>query len=305
MVTPTVSIVFPILNGASYTLHYLKSIQSLNYPLDKLEVIIFDNGSSDNSEKIIKKNYPNIGKASLKVSIIRSKKNLGFAKAVNLALQRARGEYFFITNNDVLLGKNSISDLVSYLWQNPEVGIVGPKIYNLNRPKEILGRPLFYHFAIGAFTQGKATEESKEVDWVQGCGLCIAKSLWQTLHGFDEGFFFIGEELDLCLRAKHLGFKVVYFPKATIWHAGGATINNPNLQYFRYYQGYKSKFRLIIKHGSLFEVISALFFQLFLFTPYRSLILREKSFIPLVKALYWNIKNITKTLSARQKIDYA
>lgn len=305
MVIPTVSIVFPILNGIGDTLRCLKSIQVLNYPLDKLEVIIFDNGSSDNSAKIIKKNYPQVGKAFLRVRIISSKKNLGFAKAVNLALQKARGKYFFITNNDVLLGKDSILDLVSYLLQNSEVGIVGPKIYNLNRPKEILGRPLSYHFAIGVFTQGKATEESTAVDWVQGCGLCIAKSLWQTLHGFDEGFFFMGEELDLCLRAKHLGFKVVYYPKATIWHAGGATINNPKLQYFKFYQGYKSKFRLIIKHGSPFEIISALFFQLFLFTPYRSLILREKSFIPLVKALYWNIKNITNTLNARQKIDYA
>ena len=299
MVIPTVSIVFPILNGINYTLRNLKSIQSLNYPPKNLEVIIFDNGSSDNSEKIIKKNCPKAGKASPRVRIIKSKKNLGFAKAVNLALKTAKSEYFFITNNDVILGRDSILDLVSFLIKNPEVGIVGPKIYNLYRPGEILGRPLFYHFAIGAFTQGKATEVPKEVDWVQGCGLCIAKSLWQNLKGFDEGFFFIGEELDLCLRAKHLGFKVVYLPDATIWHAGGATIANPQLQYFNYYQGYKSKFRLIIKHGNIFEVISALFTQLFLFTPYRSLILREKSFTALTRALYWNIKNITKTLSAR------
>lgn len=287
---PNVSLVFPILNGIGDTLNCLKSISNLNYPKNKLEVIVFDNGSQDNSATIIKKKYP-------QVKVIQSKKNLGFAKAVNITLKAARGKYFFITNNDVVLEKKSIQGLVSYLEKNPHVGIVGPRIYNLYSKKEVLGKPLYYHFTLGIFTQGQKTNKPVEVDWVQGCGLCISKRLWRKLDGFDEEFFFTGEELDLCTRAKHLGFKVKYLPAATIWHSGGATINQPQLAQFKYLEGYKSKFRLIIKHGNLFQIITAFILQLFLYTPFRTLVLREKSFIPMIQAFSWNFKNLKKNIN--------
>ncbi len=295
METLNVSIVFPILNNLSDTLRCLNSIQNLNFPKNKLEVIIFDNGSTDNSEQIIKRKYP-------KTIIIKSTKNLGFAKAVNRTVKKTRGKYLFITNNDVVFDKNSLNNLVTFLINSPKVGIAGPKIYNLKNKKEILGRPLFYHFSFGTFSQGKVTQNPTPVDWVQGCGLCISKQLWNQLKGFDEGFFFTGEELDLCLRAKYLGYKVIYYPKATIWHGVGATISKPELKDFRYFQGYKSKFRLIIKHGKVYNLLSSLVLQLFIFAPYRLLILKEKSLIPLMKALLWNFKNIQLTLTLKRKM---
>lgn len=294
MAIPTVSITFPILNGINNTLGALKSIQSLNFPKDRLEVIVFDNGSFDGSAEIIKKTYP-------KVKIIKSKKNLGFAKAVNIACQKATGQYLFITNNDVILERNCLRYLIDYLIHHSKTGIVGPKIMDLEKPREVLVKPLYYHFFLGTFTMGKVTKNPVIVDWVQGCGLCISRSLWQKLGGFDEGFFFIGEELDFCLRAKKLGYQITYYPKAILWHFGGATVNKPEMRDFKYFEDYKSKFSLILKHANIAQIISAFFFQFLIFTPYRSLILRERSFLPMIKGLFWNLKNISKSLHERKK----
>lgn len=297
MEIPSVSIVFPILNAASDTIRCLNSIQQLNFPKNKLEVIIFNNGSTDNSEKIIKIKYP-------KTIIIRSTKNLGFAKAINMAAKTAHGNYLFITNNDVVFDKNSLSNLITFLINSAQIGIAGPKIYSLKNKKGVLGHPLFYNFILGTFRQGKAVQKPTIVDWVQGCGLCISKKLWVQLKGFDEGFFFTGEDLDLCLRAKYLGYKIIYLPSAAIWHGDGITIGKPELKSFRYFEGYKSKFRLIIKHGSAPNLLSSLFLQLFIYSPYRLLVLKEKSFVSLLKALYWNFKNIHQTLNLKRKMQF-
>lgn len=292
---PTVAIIFPNYNGGQLPLDCLKSIALLTYPKNKIEAIVVDNGSQDGSDVQIKNLYP-------KVRLIKNAQNQGFAKAVNQAVKFAKSQYLFITNNDVVLDKKCLVLLIEYLLQNPKVGIVGPKIFNLNKPGKVLGRPLSYHFFLGVFTQGPDALTPQEVDWVQGCGLLCSKKLFQDLNGFDEEFFFIGEELDLCLRAKRLGHKIVYLPKSVLWHSGGATIGKVELNSFRFYEGYKSKLRLILKHANIFAIISALFIQLFIFTPYRSIILREKSFSHLIKALIWNFKHISQTFKARRKI---
>lgn len=115
------------------------------------------------------------------------------------------------------------------------------------------------------------------------------KSLWKRLKGFDEKFFFTGEDLDLCLRAKKLGAMTIQIPNVKIIHKDGKTINRSELSYFKYYEGYKSKFRLILKHANLLQIIAAFFLQIFVYTPFRRVFLREKSFGAMIKALLWNL----------------
>lgn len=291
---PSISIIFPNYNGNKINLTtLLRSIQKSAYPKRKITVILVDNGSTDNSILFIKKRFP-------WVNIIKLDKNYGFAKAVNKGVKKSNSEYLFITNNDVFLEKNCLNNLVEYLLTHPQVGIIGGKTYSKNPPDKILYSAYKYHFYTGRFSMSKDVNKIQEADWIPGAGMCCSKLLWEKLGGFDEDFFFTGEDLDFCLRSKHEGYKILYYPKAILWHSDGATINLPEFAYFKYFESYKSKFRLILKYASILQIISAFILQFAVYLPYKTIILREKSAIPLLKAFLWNIKNIKQTLRARK-----
>lgn len=292
---PKVSIIFPNYNGGRLNLDCLQSIEKLNYPKEKIETIVVDNGSTDESDIKIKSKFRN-------VKLIKNKQNLGFAKAINIGAKIAKGSFLLITNNDIIIDKDCVGNLVNFLQKTPSVGIIGPAIYDLKNPQKILGYPLRYHFYLGTFTNLPFINSPQEVDWVQGCSLLCWAKLFKKLGGFDEGFFFTGEELDFCFRAKKIGYKTVYYPNAKIWHAGGTTINQPAMENFKYLEGYKSKFRLLFKHATLLQIATALTLQFLIFTPYRTLILREKSLVPAIRAFIWNLANLPKTFKLRQTI---
>lgn len=288
---PSLSIIFPNFDGDKKDImRLLQSIQDSNYPKGRIEVIIVDNGSTDDSLGIIG-NF----------QLIRNKTNLGFAKAVNQGVKKSIGEYLFITNNDIVLEKNCLNNLIQFLLKHPNVGIAGGKTYRTATHIVIHPAPR-YNFYTGIFKDAKDPEKTQEADWISGSGICCSKALFKKLDGFDEGFFFIYEDLDLCLRAKQKGYKIVYYPKAILWHKDGATINKKEFSFFKYYQGYKGKLRLLIKHASPLQIFTSFMLQIFIFAPYRQIILGEKSFLPLLHALWWNSRRLRETLSLRKKI---
>lgn len=291
---PSISIIFPNYNGNKENLtSLLQSIQKSVYPKQKITVTLVDNDSTDDSVLFIKRKFP-------WVNIIKLGKNYGFAKAVNKGAKKSKEEYFFITNNDVVLEKNCLKNLIEYLLTHPQVGIIGGKTYRMNPPDKILYSAYKYNFYTGLFTMAKDADKIQEADWIPGCGMCCGRPLWEKLGGFDEDFFFTGEDLDFCLRAKYEGYKILYYPKAILWHSDGSTINLSKFSYFKYYEGYKSKFRLILKHASILQISLAFILQFAVYLPYRTIILREKSTIPLLQAFLWNMKNIKQTLKARK-----
>lgn len=292
---PKLSIIFPNYDGdKTYLKTLLKSIMGSNYTKAKIETVMADNGSTNDSVAFVKKSFP-------WVKIITLKENMGFAKAVNIGVKKSNGTYIFITNNDIKLEKDCLKNLVKFLLTNPKVGVVGAKVNDYKNRSKISSSALAYSFLTGSFVMSKKTHRTQEADWVIGCSLCTSKKLWQKLGGFDEGFFFTGEELDFCLRVKYAGLKIVYLPKALLWHVGGLTINRPQLQKLKYFEVYKSKFRLIFKHANILQVISALILQFLVFTPYKTLILREKSFTLMIRALIWNFKNLPVRIKPASK----
>jgi len=293
---PSISVVFPNLNGNKQDLYnLLTSLQKSNYPSKQLEFIMVDNGSTDDSVQYVLKKFP-------EVKIIKLENNCGFAKAVNIGIENARSECVFVTNNDVVLEKECLKNLAEYFIAYPKVGVIGPKVYFRNQPKKIASGALKYNFYTGLFSSDQTNKINQKVDWISGCGMFFSKNIWIKLGGFDENFFFIGEDLDFCLRIKYLGFKVTYYPKAVIWHSDGATVNRPELLYLKYFEGYKSKLRVILKHGNPLQILTSFLLQFAVFAPYRTLILQEKSLIPLYNALIWNIKHLRQTLAARRKL---
>jgi hypothetical protein len=215
---PFVSIVILNWNNAEDTLACLGSVAALDYPAAR--VIVVDNGSTDDSAARIRAAYPD-------VELIETGENLGYAGGNNVGVRHALAqgaEYVCILNNDVIVDPGFLGPLVGALQAEADVGIVGPKVYQLDAPAEIqsAGGILDDKFDVqwrgaGEKDQGQL-DEAAEIDVAHGCALVLRRQLLKALSGFDERFFMYREEVDLCVRAKQVGYRVFYAPQARVWH---------------------------------------------------------------------------------------
>jgi len=213
-IQPLVSIIIVNYNGESYLLKCLNSIMSNNYK--NFEIILVDNKSKDDSVKLARKNHPD-------VSIIELDKNYGFAKPNNIGAKKAKGDLLYFLNNDTIISKNSIEELVKVL-QNLEIAICqslllhhdnsidssGDYINNLGIPYSSKENPLEMCYILSA----------------RGAAMMIKKSVFWELLGFDEKFFASFEDVDIGWRAWLWGHKVALVPKSIVYHTGGATVRN-------------------------------------------------------------------------------
>lgn len=297
---PHVTIIFPNFNGGSEPIECLSSIYILNYPRDHIEIIIIDNGSTDGSLKKIKKQRSKIKNTGMKLKVIENNKNFGFAVAINQGIKASSGDYIFIGNDDLVIGKNSISSMIAYMEKNPEVGITGGKIFQKNQKTRIISNGFNFNRWTGKISRSAVTENIHQPDWLQGCALMIPKKVLNKIGLLDEGFspaYF--EDFDLCRRAKKAGFRTEYLPSAYFWH--GETITGNKNKPLKYFFWYKNKIRFVIKNLPLINILSILTIQLLLITPYRALILKDGRFFPFCRALFWNIKNLYRTISDDKK----
>lgn len=198
-----------------------------NNPEDS-EVIVIDNKSTDNTKEVIKGFTP-------KVRFIESDKNLGFGKAVNLAAGQAQGKYLFLLNPDAFLKKPMIGELIDFYENTPNVGIVFPKLITLDgrvqpsvrKLPTIWGAIKEFIFSIQhEYTQYTPNQNIPvEIEAAYGAAALITKDLFLKLGGFDEKFFMYYEDVDLCRRIRNLGFKVYFYPNASIEHMVGGVIS--------------------------------------------------------------------------------
>lgn len=288
---PKVTIVFPIFNGWEDTRDCLTSIKNLNYPKEDLKIIIIDNASTDGSVEAIKK-LTNSKIKGLRIKLIENKENLGFAKAVNQGVKKATSELILITNNDVVFEKDCLKELVKAITGNSEIGAVGGKIYWKNQDKiAIDGFRLNPYLGYHQFDLS-GLDRKRERDWVPGTGLLTKRKLLLDLGGFDEGYFFYFEDIDFCLRAKKAGFKLLYTPRAILFHGYGRTIFKEKTEKI-FYLGYRSRWRCIFKNANPIQILTSSFFLLTLFPLYQSLLTHYDIFKPMLKGLLYNLKDYT------------
>ncbi len=291
MVKPTlVSIIFANYNGGQEPIDCLESIQSLKYPHSQLEVAVIDNGSSDGSPDQIAKKFP-------WVKLIKQKRNLGFAKAINLGIKQSSGEYLFIANDDLVFEEDSLTCMVDYLSSHSKVGVIGGKIFLKSKSKKIISSGFNINRWTGDIGRNLLTEREVEPDFVQGCAMLIPRLVLNKIGPLDDSFVHLFEDVDFCFRTRRAGLKVVYLPTAHFWHGESLTADkNKAKKYFHWYQG---KFRFILKHFSPINVASILFIQILLVMPYRTIFLGDGRFQPFIKGLIWNLVNLRKTMKAR------
>jgi GT2 family glycosyltransferase len=199
------------------------------------EVIVVDNASIDGSTRAIATQFPEI-------NLVPQLRNLGFAAACNLAAARARGRYLLLLNPDTIVRDAAIDRLVDFARRRPQAGIWGGRmlfadgrlntmscwrrqsLWNLwcraTGLATLFRRSPIFHSHTYA---GWERDSEREVDIVSGGFLLIEKGLWDRLGGFASEFFVYGEDTDLCIRARALGYRPAITPEATIIHESGGT----------------------------------------------------------------------------------
>ena len=199
------------------------------------DVVVVDNVSTDDSVKAIAARFPDI-------RLIRSERNLGFAAANNRAAKESTAEYLLLLNPDTVVLDGAIDRLLAFAREHPRAGIWGGRTVFADRslnPASCWGRQTPWSLVctatgLSSLLRGSSLfnpegyggwkrDCQREVDIVSGCFLLIRRELWDQLGGFDERFFVYGEDADLCLRARKLGYRPMITPEATIVHYGGAS----------------------------------------------------------------------------------
>lgn len=232
----TLSIVIVNYNSKDYLRECFYSIQETAANLEH-EIIVIDNHSFDGSVEFIRKVFP-------EVTLIANKFNYGFSRACNQGIKISKGRYILLLNNDTVLLPHALEDMIAVMEQSPGIGLLGCKLLNTDRSLQQsfgkvtgflneFGRKYFINLyekyknpLVGKFLNWAHTEE-KEVEWVKGACMLLRRQAIFDADLMDENYFMYMEEVDLSIRVKQLGWKVVYTPKAQIiHHGGGSTATN-------------------------------------------------------------------------------
>jgi hypothetical protein len=211
---PKVSIVIVNFNGERFIEKCLNSLNNLDYPPNRIETIIVDNGSNDNSLKIIKNKF-----SKIKVFINDSN---NYCKANNIGLKNSKGEFIAFLNNDTEVEKNWLTELVKVIQQDKKIGIVGSKIIFTNGLLNSAGQrehPSFYFKDEGFKEEDKGQyDEIREVESLCGCSVLYRKECIEDIGLFDEDFIMYCEDVDMAIRCKNKGWKLYYNPQSVVKH---------------------------------------------------------------------------------------
>ena len=241
---PSVAVVILNFNGWDFLEKYLPGVLKTDYP--NLQIILADNGSSDESIEKTKANFPNI-------QILDLETNYGFAEGYNQALKYVDADYYVLLNSDVEVTDNWVKPIIEKMEEDNTIAAAQPKI------KAVFNKESFeYAGAAGGMIDKWAYplcrgrifqsleldkgqfETEKEIFWASGAALFIRSELFHQIGGFDGEYFAHMEEIDLCWRLKRAGFKVMYYPDAEVFHVGGGTLNyqSPNKTYLNFRNSY-------------------------------------------------------------------
>lgn len=233
MSEPNVAVVILNYNGKKFFEQFLSRINEFSRPH---EIIVADNGSSDDSVSFLKTNFP-------QVRIILNNGNYGYAEGYNRALKQITAEYYILLNSDVEVTENWIEPVISLMEKDKTIAVCQPKTLDYKH------RNLF-EYAGGSggfidkygypFCRGRlfnSVEEDQhqfdnatEVFWATGACLFVRSSAFWQAGGFDNDYFAHMEEIDLCWRMKNLGHKIFVQPASVIYHVGGGTLHKLSSQ---------------------------------------------------------------------------
>lgn len=198
------------------------------------EVIVADNGSTDDSCEMLAREFP-------QVRLIQLPENYGFAEGYNRALAQVDAEYFLLLNSDVEVEKGWLKPLLDYMDAHPDVAACQPKLlsYKARQSFEYAGAAGGFMDRYGyPFCRGRVFADVEQdagqydhvtdIFWATGAALMVRSSDWNAAGGLDGRFFAHQEEIDLCWRLRSRGRRIVCIPQSRAWHVGGASLEQGN-----------------------------------------------------------------------------
>ena len=213
----------------------LQSVFAAERPAGGMEVVVVDNASADGSQEMVRVKYP-------QVQLLAWEENRGFSAANNGATAVSQAHNLLFLNSDTRIDTQSLVQPLSYLQANPDVGAITVRlVYPTGErdPDNHRGFPTpwnaFCHFSglsrlfsssprfNGYFRSYEDFNETHDVPVIAGSFMMMPRPLFDKLEGWDELYFFYGEDIDFCYRINAAGYRIVYYPHAEVLHYKGAS----------------------------------------------------------------------------------
>jgi asparagine synthase (glutamine-hydrolysing) len=193
------------------------------------EVIVVDNASADGSPDMVAADFPS-------VHLVRNTENVGFGRANNQAMRLAKGSWLLLLNSDTLLVDRSVAALVRRIRSEQNVGVAHCRlvfpdgrqqhtVYRFPSLRLALLEDLGLYKLLSKRRQGETLltgywdyGEERDVDWVAGAFMLLPRKVFEATGGFDERLFMYGEDMEWCHRIRDNGWRIRYYPDATVKH---------------------------------------------------------------------------------------
>jgi GT2 family glycosyltransferase len=234
---PLTSIIIPAWNGAAFIAPCLRSLRECTAL--PFEVIVVDNGSQDDTVALVR--------TFADARLITNPHNTGFAHAVNQGLHAATGEVFILMNQDIVAHPGWLEPIHSRLQQQPDAGVIGCKLLYPDGQVQHAGGYLLEPSCEGVHFADD--NPANVLDFVTGAAFAIRRACWQAVGDFDEAFYpAYFEDVDYCLRARALGWQVIYEPQSVLTHHESQSRGSDFALVVNYHA---QRLRLVLKHNPI------------------------------------------------------
>jgi GT2 family glycosyltransferase len=305
---PDVSVVILNWNGEKLLKRYFYSLINQNFK--KFEIIFVDNNSVDKSIEIAKK----INNKKIKIKIIRNHINYGTAAASNIGAKYCNGKYIFFVSNDMLFEKNLVTNLYNFLEKNSYIGVATIKMLKEinNKKNDIIdscgGEIDFLCTAQSIninLNQKKIHDKNNEIFFSFGGALFIKRKLFEKVKGYDERYFTLTDDIDLCWRVKLIGYKIFYNIDSKLYHKVSATLSKTHDRATKRFFSERNSLCSCIKNYSfltLFFILPTYLIFAFLEILFFLVIFKPHMSYSMIRSILWNIVNFKQTLKKRNYI---
>ena len=259
------SVIIVSYNSSSFLELCLHSVAKAISQLEiESEVIVVDNSSSDDSCEVLNNKFSF-------VKLIQNDENIGFSKANNLGVSKAKGKYICILNPDIVLQENTFDEILKFYKSNIKVGFVGCQMIDgngmfLKESKrvipsifssfmKVLGISKFYYSALDKDKRGY-------IDILAGAFMFVEKTIYDSVKGFDEDYFMYGEDIDLSYKALKKGYSNYYLGDVKIIHFKGESTDKNSVYINRFYN---AMYIFYTKHFNKFLFTKILAYSFFKF----------------------------------------
>jgi GT2 family glycosyltransferase len=256
---PRVAVIILTWNRVNDIVTCLESFDDVHYP--NLEIVAVDNASADDTVATVRERFP-------WATLIVNDDNLGYVGGNNVGIRYAlahAADYVFILNSDTKMTPTCLEELVRVMQEDPRIAIAGAKNLYMQNPEYTWGKygvlnwgPMLVR-THGRFVRDYPEASPKDVDWVIGNGCMMSREALESVGIFDEAFFQVNEDVDWCVRARKLGYRVVYVDTAAIHHQGAssADLSKPIVFSYGYFLG-RNAILFARKHANGFQWIRLL-----------------------------------------------